>query len=291
MLLPFITLPTEELIAVDESNLMPQSEYSPSLSLFNLEEDEEEEEENDNKTNPTVKFSPWAKPITTPNLPLHSQTTSKLDVKSTESLLHFLETYRSEYKLKPSHSLTKNIGMFDKLAVDLGMLTKDTVMNMKKSDYMNYNLNIKILIGKCKIPILNLREAGIVTQFDDLIDLKFQLRDLAISRKRFSVNHLQQNYGMGYSSLIRHDRFDFSINALIKAQLTEWDLKSLEFSFDDFIEKVGMTKHHFLQLPYDLEQLNTLGLTSVGIKELDITTNDAQKLGWPIHQFKEIRDS
>jgi hypothetical protein len=289
-MLPFLTLPTEDLLLSDI-----EKEFELEKRRYNNQQSPIIENSYNDELGGgggIKKLSPWTNTI---ELSTEKQF-EKLDENSAASLLYYIENNSKTSKktlssVKRNQDLINDTNFLGKIANTFGILTKEMVMNMRKSHYIEYGITIRALIKRCKISISDLKKAGILCTFQDLIDLKFTFSDLVINRKLFSVNHLYPFYGMNYSQLMKNELIDFNIFVLIDTKFTVDDLKTLGFIFDDFIMRDRMTKNHFNDLPYSFTQLLSLGLTSTGIKKLRMNSNDAESFGWPKDQFRQIRDN
>lgn len=238
----------------------------------------------------------------------------KLDDTSAETLLKFIKDNDLEKKSIKKHQVKSSSSSLPlhiakslppptqsnpgdhQIAHFFGIVTKDMVANMRKSDLMEYRLTLRILIQDCAIPIANLHKAGILRTFDDLVDLGFKVGDLTLDRTRFNVNHFVQLFNSNFDTLIKYrDIVAFDIYTLVKAGFHGWELQSLSFSFDEYIKHKFMTKRHFKEvidghkIPYTLtEMTSTLGLTNEGLERLKISPRDAKDYGWSVREFKSI---
>lgn len=147
---------------------------------------------------------------------------------------------------------------------------------------IKHGLTLYILLTECQVEITNLKKAGIVATFDDLLEIDFQITDLVVNRELFNVGHIVQLYGMDATTL------KLGIEDLIECQFKPAELLTLQFSLPDMIENDGMRGRHLQTLGYDLQSLILLGLNKKHLRKLGVTLPIAvSRLGW---SFKEVNE-
>lgn len=142
---------------------------------------------------------------------------------------------------------------------------KDNIRFIDKWFLLKHKLTIAILLSECKVEISNLRIAGIVTTFDDLLELGFRLSDLVINRELFNVGHIVQLFGMTAETL------NITLQDLLECLFLPAELATLQFSLPLYIEENDVRGCHIQRLGYDLKSLVQLGIQKKHLKILGIT--------------------
>ncbi len=159
----------------------------------------------------------------------------------------------------------------------------DNIHFINKSFLLKHGLNLTILLSECEVEITNLKKAGILSTFDDLLDLDFQMTDLVVNKELFNVGHIVQLFGMNASSL------HLSVEDLLDCRFLPAELLTLDFSLADMIESNGIRWGHLKALGYDLESLKLLGFKKAHLKKLKITYPIAvNELRWNPKEVNEM---
>ena len=124
--------------------------------------------------------------------------------------------------------------------------------------------------------ISDLKTAGVLRDFDDLMALGFVLADLTRDRNLFNASALTQLYGVGYSEL--RERGLFSVSDLLACDFYPNELLSLQFDFDHMIRRRRISKQQLAALHYKLSDLRELGLRAEHLIALRIEKQDVHRL-------------
>lgn len=147
------------------------------------------------------------------------------------------------------------------------------------------------LIDDCHVSLVELFECGVLRPgLDDLISLRFVLKDLTRDRTLFSTAILRETYGVNYEQLRQHRRFRFNIRAMDDADFAPLELADLEFNFSHMIEDdEGIDKESLAELNFSLRDLALLGLRPEHLARLDVTERDARHLfRWGTSEYREF---
>lgn len=159
-----------------------------------------------------------------------------------------------------------------------------------KGFLMHHGLTIEGLIKHCRVPIIDLWEAGIVLDYNDLCDLQFKPSDLTVARELFNVNHIMQFFKQNARTL------ELDIVQLAQCRFSPAELSALEFSLPDMIEckndwkdSDGIRARHLKALGYSLRDLVTLGVTRLHLNKLGLyTAQEMREMGWDPHDVAAI---
>lgn len=188
--------------------------------------------------------------------------------------------------LKKKQSEEKNL--FERVSslMSLSNLMKRT--EISKALLMQNNITIRALIEDCHVRISDLKTAGVLKDFDDLMTLGFVLADLTRDRSLFNASALTQLYGVGYNEL--RERGLFSVSDLIACDFYPNELLSLQFDFDRMIRHRRISKQQLAALRYELSDLRALGLRAEHLIALKIERPEAHKLfRWNMKEYEEFR--
>ena len=159
-------------------------------------------------------------------------------------------------------------GLLDDIGDSLGIVTDENIKLIDLPFLIANDITLKVLIRDCKIKIVDLYGADIITNWHDLTQLGFSTSDLVIDRQLFNVNDICQFYGMTYSSL--RDRIGFSILDMMDCRFAPSELYTLGFSLATLIENKGMDREHLSILGYPLQHCKDLGFGKLHANLLSI---------------------
>ena len=209
--------------------------------------------------------------------------TKPLDNASGLAILNFI------YEKKNGKLLKESSNNIDKLMDLLSIKTESNIKNITKKILMDNQVTVRDLIKKCKVSMTDLKLADIITTFKDLKDLKFNPSDLVIDRTLFDVNKMDILFKTYYKSSKNKDGITMTVVDLLENKFTSFELRTLRFPLDDFIENGKINSKQLLQLNYQLEELESIGFTKAHLKKLNITQKDAiDNFKWSKKQFDQL---
>jgi hypothetical protein len=136
----------------------------------------------------------------------------------------------------------------------------------------------------------DLKLADIITTFKDLKDLNFKPSDLVIDRTLFDVNKMDILFKTYYKSSKNKDGITMTVVDLLENNFTSFELRTLRFPLDDFIENGKINSKQLLQLNFKLDELESLGFTKTHLKILNITSKDAiDTFKWSKKQLNQLQ--
>lgn len=149
---------------------------------------------------------------------------------------------------------------------------------------VNHRVTVEELVGVCGVSMMNLKLAGVVCDYRDLVRLNFKPSDVKINTKLFSINHLrmlcddEMNVAKGrfggmptICNLIFSRDWERSLATsyevcagLARVKFSAAELADLGFSFSEcFPQKMSpaLTRETFEQLGLNETECSSLGLT------------------------------
>ena len=107
--------------------------------------------------------------------------------------------------------------------------------NINKEVLKNNDITIEVLITECRVSITDLYVAGILTHFDDLIELGFKATDLMLNTELFSCSSLVRLFKVNHDDM-KLKRVEIDLEALIVGK----------FCFYFFLNTVGQTSFNLV---------------------------------------------
>jgi hypothetical protein len=186
-----------------------------------------------------------------------------------------------------SHQKTPTkLGLLD-TAADYARIKSDSNMkNINKEVLINNGITISNLIEDCRVSITDLYVAGILTSFDDLIDLGFKPTDLTLNTELFNCASLVRLFKVNHNDM-KAKRVEIDLEALMVGGFCSNDLEVIKFSIAPMIESGHIANKQLWALKYSFNDLLSLGLNKAHVSKLDISARRAVKRvedggwGWP----------
>lgn len=198
-------------------------------------------------------------------------------------------THKSSFYMDPTLQQRGELDAIDRLTDSLGIPSKAKIRFITKEVLMRNDVSIQILIEECRVGMADLKAGGLVETFNDLIDLKFRMRDTVIDRTLFNVSHLYTLFHVGYRELRRHPKIQFSTLDLLECEFYASELLTLQFSFDRLIERRAINAIQLQCLKLSLADLITLGLQPHHLHTLKISKHDAlERFAWNAKEYREF---
>ncbi len=231
---------------------------------------------------------------------------NKLSEEITKNILDYILDQSGEIILEDD-SVYENYGIGSSVFGSISSIFNRSNVNnsnnrlssitISKKLLMKNKISIRKLIKKFNISICDLKLSDIITCFQDLIDLNFNLRDLVENRSLFNVNHLS----MICDDTVTCDTMEMygiTINRsnLLECRFTPSELSTLQYDFiGNFIPNNGdepvITRDDIRDLSYSLDDcINLLLITKKDIIKLNISSRYlVRQLKWNLqdamHKF------
>ena len=185
---------------------------------------------------------------------------------------------------------TKTPTVTSLMADKMGFITDENLKAINKKFLMEHNVTIYNLIVDCEVSIIELHLAGIISNFQDLLDLKFLLTDLTIGKKKlFNADKLVTFFDVTYESLKEREDFSFTIFDIIEGDFYANELETLGFTFDYVMKRKYLTRQQLREFKIGLEGLKLLGFKKEYMDPLRISENFAlTKLKWTLSEYTEF---
>jgi hypothetical protein len=170
--------------------------------------------------------------------------------------------------------------VFDMLADRLKLTTKSNLLRVDKPLLIEHGLTVRILVEQCRVKISDLYFAGIVTTFQDLVQLGFTPEDLKRDRILFNCQMLKERYLVNASAL---ERAGIDFNVVREPHFYPQELMVMEFSLGEQIDQGFISRDALRCLNYAMADLVALGFSKHHLKKLKITkamATDAQPNGF-----------
>lgn len=171
-------------------------------------------------------------------------------------------------------SSTTTTSFFDRISDSLGLKTTSNVAKIDLDTLVNNEMTLEILIDDCEIPISNLRQANIVTTFQDLLALKFTPMDLVRNRQLFNAGTLKTLFDADYKTMRKY-QVPIDIVHIMKGKFLSSELQTLGFNFEQMIDEGGIGRSQLHALNFSLSDLINLGIEKKHLVKLKITKEQA----------------
>jgi hypothetical protein len=208
-----------------------------------------------------------------------SVTTKKKSRKKTNLSIgadgHKNSFYIPEATNKPTSSTT----FFDRISDSLGLKTVSNVQKINMDVLKSNGVTLEVLIDECEVSITNLKQANILSTFQDLLELGFTPMDLTRNRLLFNCGTLKTLFNADHNTLIKYG-VPIDVEHLIRGKILSSELQTLGFSFDNMINEKGIGRDQLKTLNFPLRDLMNLGFEKRHLKKLHITKEFALK-SWP----------
>lgn len=175
---------------------------------------------------------------------------------------------------KSSVSSGTTTSFFDRISDSLGLKTTSNVAKIDLDTLVNNEMTLEILIEDCEIPISNLRQANIVTTFQDLLALGFTPMDLTRNRQLFNVGALKTLFDADYKTMRKY-QVPIDVEHIMKGKFVASELQTIGFTFEDMIEEKGIGRSQLHALNFSLSDLMNLGIEKKHLRKLRITKEQA----------------
>ena len=188
---------------------------------------------------------------------------------------------------------TTSTSIFDRISDSLGLKTTSNVAKIDLDTLVNNEMTLEILIEDCEIPISNLRQANIVSTFQDLMALGFTPMDLTRDRKLFNVGTLKTLFDADYKTMRKYN-VPIDIEHIMKGKFFASELQTLGFTFEHMIQEKGIGRSQLHALNFSLSDLINLGLEYHHLRILDITKKRALSprpdgFGWDKETYELLK--
>ncbi len=153
-------------------------------------------------------------------------------------------------------------------------------------------VSVYALIVHCRIPMMELYQAGIVTNVHDLKTLHFTAPDLVRTRELFDVNRLCMLFSVNQEGM-RSAGCKFGLRELRKCQFKQGELEALDVDIGRIIAEDGGEPAHLIALGWDYKKLCGRGLTHDSLERLGIGRKEAldpvpSGLGWSRVEYEKL---
>jgi hypothetical protein len=171
-------------------------------------------------------------------------------------------------------------------ADSLGLVSTRNIQQITKQLLRKNNITVRVLLEDLEVPLTELKAAGILNTFQDLVDLEFETRDLVRGdRTLFNSAKLRQLFDADFAK-IRGAGVAFDLRHLMRCGFSSAELMALDFSFHTLVGERGITWRQLADLNFKLEDLMMLDLRREDIQALEISeaiavTPRPNGLGWP----------
>jgi hypothetical protein len=204
--------------------------------------------------------------------------------------------HTSSFYIPPpqTSSGSRGVGLLERFTGLVGLKPRCDVQTIDKETLMKYRVTICDLLESCQVRLSDMRQAGILTSFSDLMDLHFCVEDLTRRPLLFSCQSLVQVFKASYKTLVEHG-ITFDVSHLLRCKFKPQDLVALAYSLDPLICEGGINKDHLRTLNFSLRDLVALGFRSEHLKILKISRNLATTaypvgFGWAPEELGLIVD-
>jgi hypothetical protein len=297
-LLPFQILPTEQLRPEKRLN---QSSNTPKPSQQQQQQQQFDDVVIDLAVEP-VKYRPldeesgkailnfvYSRPNFNNNNN-NNKVSKPLTSKSRNTQKGVVFTYDHHHNNNNNDDVSQNKSILSMIAEKTKFITMENILKINKKFLLTNNVTIRNLIEDCKVSPVNLKLAGILTTFEDLLDLDFQLTDLTIgNRCLFNADKLVNFFKVDYRYMREHKRFSFSVAEMKEVNFYPSELSTMEFHFSDLVDEKMINRQDLRELNFTCEGFKLLGLTRSHTRELNISRNFAlTKLKWTVEECDEF---
>jgi hypothetical protein len=188
---------------------------------------------------------------------------------------------------------TTSTSLFDRISDSLGLKTTSNVAKIDLDTLVNNEMTLEILIEDCEIPISNLRQANIVSTFQDLLALGFTPMDLTRDRKLFNVGTLKTLFDADYKTMRKYN-VPIDIEHIMKGKFVASELQTIGFTFEYMIQEKGIGRSQLHALNFSLSDLINLGLENQHLRILDISKRRALSprpdgFGWDKETYELLK--
>jgi hypothetical protein len=200
--------------------------------------------------------------------------------------------YIPESKRNTNKGTASSLNLLDYVSDSLGLKTTSNIQKIDKSSLKKNGITIEILIEDCEVAISNLRLAGILTSFEDLMELDFKPMDLTRNRELFNCNSLKTLFNADHGKMEKYG-IPLGIDDIIQGKFYVSELQTLAFRLDRMIREGGIGKSQLHALNFPLEDLISLGLKKEHLIILKISRRHAlmplpEGFGWKEELYKEL---
>ncbi len=180
----------------------------------------------------------------------------------------------------------QNTTILSMIAEKTKFITMENIKKIDKKFLLSNKVTIKNLIEDCHVSPIKLKYARILTTFEDLIDLDFQLTDLTIGDRRlFNADKLVTFFNADYRYMRDHKRFSFSVAEIKEVNFYPTELSTLGFDFSELVDEKMINRQDLRELNFTFEGFKLLGLTRQHAVSLSISKNFAlTKLKWTVEE-------
>ena len=180
-----------------------------------------------------------------------------------------------------------SLGIFDKFIDNFALSASSNIKNINIKILEKNKITIKDLIHECKVSITDLKAAGIINNLDDLIKLKFYIRDLTLNRNLFSVDKLTNLFNIYYKDLKEY-QIGITPNNIIKCNFFPSELLTIQFDMTSLYEQ-GIRKNHMIEMRFKLSDWRLLGFNYEFAKKLNINWDSIiNEFRWDKKEYMEM---
>lgn len=200
--------------------------------------------------------------------------------------------YIPESKRNTNKSTASSLNILDYVSDSLGLKTTSNIQKIDKSSLRKNGMTIEILIEDCEVSLSNLRLAGILNSFEDLLELDFRPMDLTRNRELFNCNSLKTLFNANHDTMEKYG-IPLGIDDIMLGKFYVSELQTLDFKLDRMVLERGIGKSQLHALNFPLEDLISLGLTREHLKILNISRRQAlmpmpEGFGWKEEIYKRL---
>ncbi len=153
-------------------------------------------------------------------------------------------------------------------------------------------VSLYALLTECRVSVTNLHAAGILRSFDDLLALKFKVKDLVRKRELFDAGKLPMLFNVTFQSM-RQQGCLFRLRDLHECGFFPGELETLGVSLDTMICEDHVTADQLIELNWSLDDLQRLGFGVEHLDQLKITQKLALApfpvgFGWSREEYRDL---
>lgn len=191
--------------------------------------------------------------------------------------------------------------LFDSLVDHTNWNTMSNVRRITKDILLYNGVTLDMVLRRARVPLSELKGAGIVSQFQDLVDLGFRPQDLLIDRTLFNCNTLKLLFGnVNYHVIVAHGvAFDLT-HLMMDNSFLSSELIALGFPLGQMIDECAIQQSQLRALKFPFSELLELGLRKEHLSRLDIGREIATTprrpdgrggFGWTVDEFESLASS
>lgn len=188
--------------------------------------------------------------------------------------------------------------VFDSLTNQANLKTMSNVRRITKDVLLYNNITLDMVLRRARVPVSELKGAGIVSCFADLVELGFKPQDLLIDRTLFNCNTLKHLFaGTTYQVIVSHGVAFNLAHLMMDNSFLSSELIALGFPLGQFIDRGDIQQSQLRALKFPFSELLELGLQKEHLAKLGIDKEVATRprtpdgrggFGWTHDEFDSL---